>query len=108
MTAEDDLRREVRHWLKVNGVRQSSVAAVLGFSQKHVSDVLLGKARLSVELAEAMLDTAGRRLVVTSVPAGGPDGRYYPEANVIDVSGLSPAQTGVLQAMIASWSHDEA
>jgi len=64
MSLADDLRGEILVALHSTSTSQAKLARRLHLSQKHVSQVLTGKAALSCDLADLMLDAMGRRLVV--------------------------------------------
>ncbi len=56
---EDELRRKVRSALRASGRTQKSLAAHMGWSEKHVSYILCGRAHLSIDLADRMLCFCG-------------------------------------------------
>jgi plasmid maintenance system antidote protein VapI len=64
MTLADEVRAEVRTALHETRTSQAELSRTLGLSTKHVSQVLTGKAALSLELAEAMLAAVGRQMTV--------------------------------------------
>lgn len=70
VNTEDRLRQLIRDELEVQGVKQVHVARTLGLTEKHMSQVLNGKAGLSPALADAILSVLGRRFVVTTRAVG--------------------------------------
>lgn len=62
--AEDSLREQVRAALTAAGISQAFVARELGVSTKHLSQMLTGRAPLSLEWAERILDMCGMRVEV--------------------------------------------
>lgn len=72
MSAERRLREEIRDVLYASDVTQKTIAETLGYSQKHISQLLNGQAGLSVDMAEKILAVLGRRLEVGSAPIGDP------------------------------------
>ena len=64
MSLAGDLRGEILVALHTTGTSQAELARRLHLSQKHVSQVLTGKAALSADLADLMLAAMGRRPVV--------------------------------------------
>jgi len=62
-----DLRGEILVALHTTSTSQAELARRLGLSNKHVSQVLTGKAALSCDLADAMLAAMGRRPVVRAL-----------------------------------------
>jgi transcriptional regulator with XRE-family HTH domain len=72
----EDVRAEIRLALRVTGTSQAELARTLGLSTKHVSQVLTGKAALSLDLAEAMLGALGLQMTVRArALMGGRGGR---------------------------------
>lgn len=59
------LRTQVRAALSAVSLSQAEAARRLGLSQKHVSQMLTGRAPLSLEWAERLLALCGMRLVIT-------------------------------------------
>lgn len=72
--AAERLRNLVRAELRHSGWNQAEIAAELGLSQKHISQVLTGRAGLSVDLAAAILFVCGRRLEFATTPHPLPGG----------------------------------
>lgn len=65
MTAtEDTLRIQTRAALHTAGISQAEAARRLGCSTKHVSQILTGRAPLSLAWAEQLLSLCGMRLAV--------------------------------------------
>jgi plasmid maintenance system antidote protein VapI len=60
----DDVRGEVLVALHATRTSQAELARRLQISSKHVNQVLLGRAALSLDLAERMLAEVGYRLTV--------------------------------------------
>ncbi len=56
---EEQLRRLVRSALRVSGRTQKSLAAHMGWSEKHISHILCGRSHLPVDLADRMLRFCG-------------------------------------------------
>jgi len=69
MSLAGDLRGEILVALHSAGTSQAELARRLHLSNKHVNQVLLGKAALSCDLADLMLGAMGRRVVVRTLPA---------------------------------------
>lgn len=65
MSAEDDLRAQVRAALRTTKTRQVHVARTLGMSEKHLSQMLTGRVHLTLAHAENILATCGMSLVVS-------------------------------------------
>lgn len=63
-TLADLLRAEI----EAAGHRQYEIAAKLGISQKHLSQMVCGKVGLSLTLVDQILELCGRRLVVGTEP----------------------------------------
>lgn len=61
----DQLRAEVRVILARAGMSQAEASRRLGVSQKHVSDMLTGRAGMSPDWAE-IAALCGRRLIIGS------------------------------------------
>ncbi|MFJ6215068.1 helix-turn-helix domain-containing protein [Streptomyces sp. NPDC092296] len=88
-----DLRDLVRATLAASGISQASAASRLGLSQKHLSQMLTGRAVLTLPWAERLLDLCGWRLMVSVAPAS-PTG----PATVKAVAGPpAPSRCPVLQ-----------
>ena len=62
--AERRAREAIRTALDETGTTQTELAASLGVTQKHISQVLSGKSGLSFDLAERALAALGRRMSV--------------------------------------------
>ena len=69
--ASTHLRDLVRAELDRASVTQTHIAETLGFSQKHISQVLTGRVGLSVDMAAAILRVVGRRLALSTTPLDG-------------------------------------
>lgn len=65
-TAEDRLRLQVRHVLQRTGLSQAEVARQIGCSTKHLNQMLIGSATLTLAWAEGILGLAGHTLVITT------------------------------------------
>ena len=59
---EDRMRRMVRSALRATGRTQKSLAVHMGWSEKHISFILCGRAHLPADLADRMLRFCGFRL----------------------------------------------
>lgn len=70
MTATDDLRVVVREALTNARISQAKAARQLGLSAKHMSQMLTGRATLTLEWAEQILALCGRQLTIRSVHKG--------------------------------------
>jgi transcriptional regulator with XRE-family HTH domain len=75
--------------LQADGVTQADLALAVGRTEKHVSQVLTGKAGISFDLAEEMLAALDRQLVVSVKPFPSPGPKYA--TLVDDGSGDPPA-----------------
>jgi transcriptional regulator with XRE-family HTH domain len=75
MSLAEDVRAEIRLALRVTGTSQVELSRRLGLSTKHVSQVLTGRAALSLELAEAMLAAVGRQMAVRTHEIKRPSGQ---------------------------------
>lgn len=64
-TAEDELRTQIRATLAAVGISQAEVARRLGLSNKHLNQMITGRASLTLGWAENILATCGMRLVVS-------------------------------------------
>ena len=67
--AQDSLRAQVRKALTDSGISQADVSRRLGLTQKHVSQMLTGRAVLTLAWAEQILALAGQRLEIRTVSA---------------------------------------
>lgn len=63
-TAEDELRTQIRATLAAVGMSQAEVARRLGLSNKHLNQMITGRASLTLGWAENILATCGMRLIV--------------------------------------------
>lgn len=68
-TAADDLRNQVRNAVHTSGRAQITLAADLGISEKHLSQMLTGRARLTIEWAEKILRACDGDLHITVLPS---------------------------------------
>jgi hypothetical protein len=66
-TAERDLRVQVRAALDTAGISQAEACRQLGLSTKHMNMMLTGKATLTLDWAERIVDLCGMRLVVLAL-----------------------------------------
>jgi plasmid maintenance system antidote protein VapI len=66
-TAERDLRIQVRAALDAAGISQAEACRQLGLSTKHVNMILTGKATLTLDWAERIVDLCDMRLVVLAL-----------------------------------------
>lgn len=64
---EEDLRAVVAGCITKAGVSRAHVARQIGITAKHMSQMLTGKAPLSVTWAERIAEVCGRELRITSV-----------------------------------------
>lgn len=64
--AEDALRTQTRTALKTARISQAEACRRLGLSTKHLNQMLIGKAPLTLPWAERLLALCGKR-VVTSI-----------------------------------------
>jgi transcriptional regulator with XRE-family HTH domain len=79
-TATDTLRAQVRTALRAAGISQHAAADRLGLSEKHLSQMLTGKVRLSLEWAEQLLGLCGQSLTIRpGAPSAGPTGASSPD-----------------------------
>lgn len=69
MTATEQLRALVRAELDRTIWTQEAVAAALGCSPKHLSQLLKGHVTLTVEWAEKILNVLGRTLTFGTTPS---------------------------------------
>ncbi|MFG2352621.1 helix-turn-helix domain-containing protein [Streptomyces sp. NPDC048521] len=65
MSAEQDLRAQVAAALLTRGISQAEAARRLGLSNKHVNQMLTGRAVLTIPWAERILALTGMRLVIS-------------------------------------------
>jgi transcriptional regulator with XRE-family HTH domain len=95
--------------LAADSVTQADLALAIGRTEKHVSQVLTGKAGISFDLAEEMLAALDRQLVVSaeSFPSPGPkyatlvdDGSGDPPALVHGDEPLTAAGEEAMRALI--------
>jgi ribosome-binding protein aMBF1 (putative translation factor) len=68
---EEVLRANVRTVLIQSGLSQAAIARQLGITAKHLSQMLTGRATLTVRWAERIASVCGWELVITSRPIGG-------------------------------------
>jgi DNA-binding XRE family transcriptional regulator len=66
---QDSLRGQVRAALEESGISQAAAARRLGVSTKHMSQMLTGKATLTLSWAEKILAMCGQRLEIRAVSA---------------------------------------
>lgn len=64
---QDSLRSQVKAALEVAGISQAEAARTLGMSAKHMSQMLTGKASLTLGWAEKILALCGQRLEIRAV-----------------------------------------
>lgn len=65
---EHYLRDLVRTAIADTGTRQTDLATTLGYTQKHISQLMRGHAQLRIDVAARMLDAMGWELVVAMRP----------------------------------------
>ena len=65
--AEEQLRTHVRAALEAANLSQAEICRQLGLSTKHMNMMLTGKATLTLEWAERIVDLCGMRLVVLAL-----------------------------------------
>lgn len=65
MTAEDALREQTRAALSAAGISQAEACRRLGVSTKHLNQMLIGHATLTLPWAERILALCGKRVVTT-------------------------------------------
>lgn len=66
MTAADaQLRAQVKAALALNGLSQAQAARSLGLSNKHLNQMITGRAVLTLAWAERILALCGMRIVVS-------------------------------------------
>lgn len=63
-TAEKELRQQVAAALLLRGISQAEAARRLGLSNKHLNQMLTGRAVLTIPWAERILALTGMRLVI--------------------------------------------
>lgn len=72
--AEESLRVQVRAALTASGLKQIWIADKLGISQKHLSQLLTGRVRLTLGRAQEIAALCGARvLVFVTAPPGAVD-----------------------------------
>lgn len=64
LTVEESLRRQVRAALEATHVSQAAAARALGVSTKHLCQMLTGRAPLTLEWAERLVDLCDMRVEV--------------------------------------------
>lgn len=72
MNAEGQLRSQVRAALDRTRISQAEAARQLGLSTKHMSQMLTGRATLTLDWAERIVALCGMRIVVLAL-TGTPD-----------------------------------
>jgi plasmid maintenance system antidote protein VapI len=72
VNAEDQLRSQVRAALERTRISQAEAARQLGLSTKHMSQMLTGRATLTLDWAERIVALCGMRIVVLAL-TGTPD-----------------------------------
>src|SRR5450755_4619492 len=75
MGLADGIRGEILVTLHATSTSQAELARRLHLSNKHVNQVLRGKAALSCDLADLMLGAMGRRVVVHTEETRTPEGQ---------------------------------
>ncbi|MFI0822242.1 helix-turn-helix domain-containing protein [Streptomyces sp. NPDC021098] len=60
--AQDSLHEQVRAAVKASGLKQVWIAERLSTSEKHLSQLLTGRAPMSLEWAEQILALCGKRV----------------------------------------------
>jgi antitoxin component HigA of HigAB toxin-antitoxin module len=65
------LHEQVRDAVKASGLKQTWMARQLGVSEKHLSQLLTGRAVLTLEWAQRILELCGMELVVSIRPRSG-------------------------------------
>jgi len=73
-TAEQQLRTHVRAALQAAGLSQAEVCRQLGASTKYMSQMLTGRAALTLTWAEGILGLCGHSLVIGTRPDDESDG----------------------------------
>lgn len=71
--AERNLRIQVRAALAASGISQAEACRQLGLSTKHLNQMLTGKATLTLDWAERIVDLCGMRLVILALTGKEPD-----------------------------------
>lgn len=64
MTAMQQLRLHVASALAITGTSQAETARQLGLSNKHLNQMITGRAVLTIDWAERILAVCGMRLVI--------------------------------------------
>lgn len=67
--AQDSLREQVRSAVKASGLKQVWMAEKLGVSEKHLSNLLTGRAPLSLDWAEQIAGLCRMRVRIVVEPA---------------------------------------
>lgn len=70
MTAERRLRDEIRDLLFASDITQKDLAEQLGITQKHMSQMITGRAHLNLEMAEKILAILGHVVSIQIEPIG--------------------------------------
>lgn len=81
MSSREALARLV--WAEIAGSdqRQCDVAASVGVTEKHLSQIINGHTGVSPDLADRLLAACGRRLVLATEPITEPAAAQHPEAD---------------------------
>lgn len=66
----DDVRYQLRAIIKAQKIRQKTVAATVGITEKHMSQIMLGRIALKHDQWAKIADAVGYRLVVGLEPKG--------------------------------------
>lgn len=66
--ADEELWRQTRAAIEESGISQAEIARQLGLSAKHLNQMLLGHAPMSLMWAEGILGLCGHQLVITVRP----------------------------------------
>lgn len=69
---EDDLRHQLRAALEQARISQAEAARQLGLSNKHMNQMLTGRATLTLDWADRIAELCGMRIVVLAL-TGRPD-----------------------------------
>ena len=62
--SQDTLRQLVRATVLASTKDQVYISQAMGISQKHLSQVLTGRVRMSLDMADRILAVCGKRLVL--------------------------------------------
>jgi plasmid maintenance system antidote protein VapI len=66
--SSDTLRAQIQAAVKASGLKQIWIAERLGVSQKHLSQMLLGRVVLTLDWAQRIASVCGHRVTVTVAP----------------------------------------